>query len=901
MMMKQRFVLSLRGTAACALGLLMAATGCRSIAGSLGIGAREKAEPEESSLDAAATYYTGSYVDSGAKKVGENGLYVAAEPAKRYLPLRADNFNQKNVGDRRTAFRKNWMLFHSTRAKGRSLAVEFRYNTTERDKSKDKLWAQIEIGFGDRWATTDVAQARYLVLWAKANKEVTSFDLRAALESTTEARGRKATGFVSLSEYATDKRIGTDWTKITVPITAFPDIHRVDIGTTQKVVIQLAGDPPENQDLSVRLDNIFFTDAIKVTPVENVGYLVRGDGVLLLWDKAPIESPKHFSIRSESAELLTVPGRARMALLKEKLLEGGKLTTVGIVAVGEEESSSPVWLRLDTRRPLEERAIVRVEKEERHEISPYVLGANWAEPETIKEVGVTVNRWGGVRTTKYNWEYDVDSSGADFYFMNGLSKKRGTPEDEKGYWGFIEKTADAGASVNFTLPIGPFIAKPHMEDNERFCAFPKEKFREQNSFDPTGTCGDGLDTNGAKIWDNDPLLSNVANSPEHQRKFLKNVKRLLDQRATQKKKTELLLSLDNEPGLWFEKHRDSSPAGLSAEELVKLNVEYAKVVKEVLPDARVIGLSAWGPLELAGSNVDFTPPGPEGYKRYGEFKAPGDQWRDRQRLKYSSQFEYYLQQLAAAEKKAGKRLVDIVDVHWYPDTVGVSATGETLRLTDNHNFDPVLVKQQFDALREWYDPTYTNPTWLAQGENRLAFWDPWHPVIPALRRLVDKHYPGTKLAINEYDVGSRDFYHGAVLRVAALGIFMQEDLYMAQVWHQPAEKRSFAFLAQRLYGNYDGRGSRVGGKFHRSVSGNPDVLSFVANNGKRWYAVLVNKNLEARMRTTVALPAAVSRFRSYVLAQTLGERLLETEQQPATGERVAVYLPPLSATLIVAE
>ena len=72
-----------------------------------------------------------------------------------------------------------------------------------------------------------------------------------------------------------------------------------------------------------------------------------------------------------------------------------------------------------------------------------------------------------------------------------------------------------------------------------------------------------------------------------------------------------------------------------------------------------------------------------------------------------------------------------------------------------------------------------------------------------LTKLIETHYPGTKLAINEYDTGSREHYHGALIRAAALGIFMQENLYMAQNWHQTDDTK-FIYFAQKLYGNYDG-------------------------------------------------------------------------------------------------
>lgn len=889
-------------TAVLLAGFTLAGSGC----GKLTIGYRDpKGVANKGS--AAKNFYEGSQIESGAKKKGEPGLFVAAEPERHLALLSDDAIEITNFGDRRTSHHKNWMIFHSRVTKGKSLALKYHYATSGEEKNTDKLWATASIAFGVNWPKTDISQARYLIMWLKSSDPNAGISPKVAIQSTTDKKGLKTTDYVDASEYAVGKRIGTNWTKVTIPITAFPDIQKVDITESQSVVLRLGGTPPENKDESLLVDNVYFTDDVKITPVENVGYLTRGDGVLVVWEKAPIERPKRFSIKVGDKEIVSVKGSERSVIVSKKLLPPGKTQIISIEAVGEDETSNPVNLELDLKAPPEKAAVVTVDAQARHQVSPYIFGTNWAEPETIKRTGVTINRWGGIRTTKYNWEYDVDSSGSDYFFMNGYSKPRSTEEDEKGYWGFITKSLDAGAAVNYSMAIGPYIAKPHMEDGERYCGFPKGKFPKQNSFDPSGECGDGLEAGGAqgeekKIWTNDPKWSNVPNTLDQQRKLLGNLKKLVNERKAQKKKAELLISMDNEPGLWFESHRDSAAKGLTADDLVKMNTASAALVKEVLPDSKVIGWSAWGALELAGSNMDYTPPGENGYQSYGTFKDPAtEQWRDRKQHGYTSQLEYYLKQMAAAEKKAGKRLIDIVDVHWYPEAVGVTSDGDTLKLSDNLEPDAALMAQQFDALREWYDPTYTNPTWLTQGENKSVFWTPFHPVIPALKKLVEQYYPGTKLAINEYDVGSRDYFHGALLRVAAMGIFMQEDLYMAQAWYQTNDKRSFVFLAQQMYGNYDGKGGRVGGKFYTSKSDNGDLLSYVTNNGKHWFAVLVNKNPDARLRTTVAFPSNVSKFKSYVLSESLGQRVLEADSQPAKGDRIALYLPALSATLVVAE
>ena len=55
---------------------------------------------------------------------------------------------------------------------------------------------------------------------------------------------------------------------------------------------------------------------------------------------------------------------------------------------------------------------------DRRPISDLVYGVNFATPAQLAAVGYTLNRWGGNRTTRYNWQLDVDNSANDWYFTN---------------------------------------------------------------------------------------------------------------------------------------------------------------------------------------------------------------------------------------------------------------------------------------------------------------------------------------------------------------------------------------------------------------------------------------------------------------------------------------------------
>ncbi len=528
-----------------------------------------------------------------------------------------------------------------------------------------------------------------------------------------------------------------------------------------------------------------------------------------------------------------------------------------------------------------------------HAISPYVFGTNFGSATALTDMGASINRWGGNRTTKYNWKDDIDSAGSDWFFLNGSGVEPGTPETQKSYFRFIEDTRHAGVPVNFTLPITPFIAKKHPDKGQRYCSFPTSLYPKQERTDGQG-CGNGNTPDGRPIRGNDPNLGMTQNSPELQREFVKKLVELFGPGA---RGGVAFYTMDNEPGLWMYTHRDTMPRGVSAEELVRRNLEYAAAVKAADPTAKVIGFAAWGPKELAGSNIDYFKPGaknPEDIPEEAsmqEVKAHGG----------DSELVYFLKEAKKAEARAGKRLIDAIDVHWYPELYANDSHGQKQRSLNDLPYDPVFAPLQFEALREWWDPSFfPKPpleSWTYAADPAAdRLWRPYHPVIPALKRLIETHYPGTRLAINEYDTGSPEHYHGALLRAAALGIFAEQDLFMAQNWHQTGPD-SFTYFAQKLYGNYDGKGSRFAGRFVPAQADNPDLYAFAARRGTVTTLVLVNRNHVQPLDVHVALPAGAHAVRTFTLAESLGPRLLEQAVKAERG-RVTLAVPAFSALLV---
>ena len=104
------------------------------------------------------------------------------------------------------------------------------------------------------------------------------------------------------------------------------------------------------------------------------------------------------------------------------------------------------------------------------------------------------------------------------------------------------------------------------------------------------------------------------------------------------------------------------------------------------------------------------------------------------------------------------------------------------------------------STRSIWDPNYPDESWI----NGTEGW-PTVRLIPRMRDWVASNYPGTKLAITEYNWGALDHINGALAPADALGIFGREGLDLATLWAAPDPDQPGAF-AFRMYRNYDGPG-----------------------------------------------------------------------------------------------
>lgn len=503
-----------------------------------------------------------------------------------------------------------------------------------------------------------------------------------------------------------------------------------------------------------------------------------------------------------------------------------------------------------------------------HLISPFIYGMNFAEEALAEELSLPVRRWGGNATTRFNWRLDVSNRGSDWYFENIANDPAdvGALPDGSETDLFVEQDRRTGTRTILTMPLIGWTPK----SRERTSGFSVAKYGPQEDVDPwCSDCGNGVLADGTLITGNDPLDTSVAITPDFVTEWIEH---LIGRYGTAESGGVAFYCLDNEPMLWNSTHRDVHPAPASYDEMASRTLEYAAAIKAADPSAATLGPVLWGWTAYFYSALDA---------------APGGAWwnnpLDRNAHGGIAFIEWYLQQMRDHEQQHGIRLLDYVDVHCYPQASGVSLSGAG---------DTATQERRLRSTRSLWDPTYTDESWIGEPVR----------LIPRMKEWVGNNYPGTKLAVTEYNWGALDHINGAVAQADVLGIFGREGLDLATLWGSPTSSQPGAY-AFRMYRNYDGSGSAFGDLSVEATSADQASLSIYAarrSDDDALCLMIVNKSaLDQTSTVSLAGYAPTSPARVYrYSAAHLNAIVRESDQTVSSGGFEATF-PKASITLVV--
>jgi beta-glucanase (GH16 family) len=507
----------------------------------------------------------------------------------------------------------------------------------------------------------------------------------------------------------------------------------------------------------------------------------------------------------------------------------------------------------------------------RHKISPYIYGINFAEEALAKELRLPVRRWGGNSTTRYNWKINMANRASDWYFEN-LPEVNDNPSSQpqvSAVNAFIDQNVRTATDSIITVPLIGWTPK----DRGRNCGFSIAKYglQQANDWQWWSDCGSGTKPDGTtKITGNDPHDTSQEIDPNFVQdwiRFLISLYGVASQGGVK------FYDLDNEPMLWMSTHRDVHPQPTTYDEVRDRTYSYAAAIKQVDPAAQTLGPVLWG------WNAYF----------YSALDTAADQWWNKPKPDQIAHggtpfLDWFLQQMSSHEKANGVRILDYLDLHFYPQGTGVSGSNPG---------DSNLQALRLRSTRGLWDPTYVDESWIANAVR----------LIPRMRDWVANNYPGTKLAITEYNWGALRSMNGALAQADVLGIFGREGLDLATLWGPDASDQPWAH-AFRMYRNYDGSGGSFGDVSVQASSDDQDRLAIYAarrSSDSALTMVVINKtgtDLSSTVTVGGFVPAATAKVYRYSAANLSG--IVPQPDQSLAGAAFSATFPASSITLLVA-
>ena len=491
---------------------------------------------------------------------------------------------------------------------------------------------------------------------------------------------------------------------------------------------------------------------------------------------------------------------------------------------------------------------------DRHTIPAEVYGAN-----ELGVSGTTVNRHGGNRHTGLNWENNASNAGSDYIHHSDsyLGSNAGIGNAQTA-GALLDAYVNADRAQNMgpilTLPLAGYVAA-----------------------DMNGTVTVAETAPSARwkqvVIDKPAPLSLAPDKSDGVVYLEEMVNYVVAKYGTAVEGGVAGYCLDNEPALWPETHPRIHPSHARYDEVATKHAAAATMVTALDPGAQIFGpvLYGWN----AHLNLQNAPDAGAHNPTYGTFTG------------------YYLAQMKSASEAAGRRLLHRYDMHWYPEARGDNRIVFGSGAGTNNDIDARL-----QAPRSLWDPSYVETSWITQyTTNGQGI-----RLLPRLQEIIDARYPGTGLAITEYNYGGTDHISGGVAQADVLGIFGRYRV-AANFWAL-SSANSYVHAAFQLYRNYDGAGAAFGDvSLGADASDNARAAVHAARRADGKLTVVATNRSRtaaqnAQFQFTLASNRSIVAVRAFRLSAAGGAQVQTLANPPAvSGLTFNDSLPAMSATL----
>ena len=477
-------------------------------------------------------------------------------------------------------------------------------------------------------------------------------------------------------------------------------------------------------------------------------------------------------------------------------------------------------------------------------ISPLIYGINeYGHQDDFKKVTTTAVRQGGNRMTAYNWETNASNAGSDWKYSsdNNLSAS----DDPADCVQQLSKEAEK-YNIDYkltTLQLAGYAAADKSGTVTEAEAAPSDRWNEVKL------------TKGSDFADTPDLTDGTVYMDEY-------VSYIIGKLGDSQSATGIQgYSLDNEPALWHHTHSRIHPNPVGMKELSDKSVELAAAVKKLDPKAEIFGPALYGYTaydHLADTDSDT---------EWETIKSEGG---------YHWYIDYYLDTMKQASDKAGTRLLDVLDIHYYSESSRVGT------------------EDRLQSVRTLYEKGFVENSWIGQWCQTNI------PILPTVQASIDKYYPGTKLGITEYNFGGDDEVSGAIAQVEALGCYADAGVYFASIWGGSG----YILSGLNLYTNYDGKGGAFGETLMPTATDDVSKSSaYAAKNADASTVTLAltNKELTTAEHAVITLSGAEKTYKKaavYLIDSSTTDIHYLDVYDVADG-KLDLTLPAYSAAMVV--
>jgi hypothetical protein len=298
---------------------------------------------------------------------------------------------------------------------------------------------------------------------------------------------------------------------------------------------------------------------------------------------------------------------------------------------------------------------------DRHPISPLIYGMAFAPSDYLHDLRLGLNRWGGNDKSRYNWVLgNADNAARDWNWADRTADgdaPNGVPSSAAD--AFVRRNESGDAATLLTVPTLGWVAR----DASNATASqgvpggggPPLPGGAIAGYDPTAnrrrTSVRSLARKGQLFTDHPTLADGVVYQDEWVH-HLKTTFGPADAGGVR------FYAMDNEPDLWDGTHTDVHPARMGYDDLLGTFLDYAEAVKAVDQTAQITGPVSWGWTGYQFSPLDR---GDDNFHTHADQDRHGGVWF----------LPWFLRSVHAHDLRTGRRTLDVLDVHYYPQGPGL--------------------------------------------------------------------------------------------------------------------------------------------------------------------------------------------------------------------------------------